>query len=163
MGLFQRVAWRRWLKNFKPTAPRFCTYGVKQNSCGPRVNWWKKKFCQRKPPEEGKNGMMKQSKKQSKRFPGKRDAQCGAYRKSLVFRWQHCKHIRNMFFGHTSSLKPALTDDQRITRIEYCLWNCENNGESYSDMLDHVHDDEKWFFMQSDGKCFLLTLDEELP
>ena len=69
---------------------------------------------------------------------------------------------KQVFFRHTSSLKPALTDDQRITRIEYCLWNHENNGECYSDMLDRVHVDEKWFFMQSDGKYFLLAPDEEI-
>ena len=60
-------------------------------------------------------------------------------------------------------LKPALTDDQQVTQIEYCLWNCESNGEFCSDMLDHVHVDEKWFFMQEDGTCFLLAPNEEPP
>ena len=164
MELFKRVARRRWLKNSKPAAPQFCPYGGKQKSCGLRANWWKKKFCQRKTPEEGKrNRMMKQWKKQSKRFAGKRDAKCGAHQRSLAFCFQHYKVVRNISFWHTSSLKLALTNDQQITQLELCLWDHENNGECYSDMLDCVHVDEKWFFMQSDRNWFLLASDEELP
>ena len=31
------------------------------------------------------------------------------------------------------------------------------------DMLDHVHVNEKWYYMQSDGIYYLLALGEEPP
>ena len=46
-------------------------------------------------------------------------------------------------FWYTSLLKSTLTNDQFITHTEYSLWKQENNGNCYSEMLDHVHVDEK--------------------
>lgn len=70
---------------------------------------------------------------------------------------------KKVFVQHKSSLKPMLTDEHRVARIEYCLWNRDATGMRYNDMYNCVHVDEKWFYMQEDNTCFLVAPDEKLP
>ena len=64
---------------------------------------------------------------------------------------------------HTSALKPTLSDNHRLARIEYCLSMRDENKVSYKDMYDTIHIDEKWFFMTKDGECYILARDEPPP
>jgi transposase-like protein len=74
------------------------------------------------------------------------------------------KMKKKVVVRHTNALKPRLTDDHKIARIEYALSMRNPQDKSkYQDMYDMVHIDEKWFFMTSDGECYLLAVDEEPP
>ena len=61
----------------------------------------------------------------------------------------------NVLRPHTSSLKPMLTDVNKMARLEFCLNERGPNG-LYNAMFDRVHVDEKWFFFdQGDGEVLL--------
>jgi hypothetical protein len=71
---------------------------------------------------------------------------------------------KTVIVKHSNALKPKLTDDHKICRIEYALsMRDENNKSQYQNMYDLIHIDEKWFFMTSDGECYILARDEEPP
>ncbi|RHY17126.1 hypothetical protein DYB32_010568, partial [Aphanomyces invadans] len=56
---------------------------------------------------------------------------------------------RGVLAKYSSSLKPALTDSNKICRLNWALKKVMDvDGEKYFDpMYDTVHVDEKWFFM----------------
>ena len=57
---------------------------------------------------------------------------------------------------HTSSLKPTLTEENKMSRMELALSKFEN-------MEDLIHIDEKWFYLTKDGQHFIIAVDEEEP
>lgn len=71
-----------------------------------------------------------------------------------------------VFRRHTSSLKPFLTEENKVSRVAYALE--EINGATlvgggvpmFKDMYDRVDIDEKWFYQTSDGKNYILTAAE---
>ena len=63
---------------------------------------------------------------------------------------------------HTNSLKPMLTDVNKMARLEYCLNERGANG-LYNSMFDRVHVDEKWFFLTRVTERYYLAQDEEQP
>lgn len=46
----------------------------------------------------------------------------------------------------TSAVKPFLTDQNKLTRLKFCLSHVKPNG-SFDDMYNVIHIDEKWFYM----------------
>ena len=61
-------------------------------------------------------------------------------------------------------LKPKLSDHHKVWRMEYCLAHEDPQTPGFfTECLDRVHVDEKWFHMMTDGRCFILTKDEEDP
>jgi len=67
-------------------------------------------------------------------------------------------------FKHTSPLKPFLTDEHMIARIDHVLSKIDpERPEWYRNMYDEVHVDEKWFFLTEDGRTFVLCEGEEPP
>lgn len=75
----------------------------------------------------------------------------------------HMRHV--VFKRHTSAIKPKLTDDHKIARIDYALTmrDAEKDNKTYQDMYDRVHVDEKWFYLTKDKRCYILAIDEEPP
>jgi hypothetical protein len=64
--------------------------------------------------------------------------------------------------AHTSSIKPSLTDDNKVQR---CIFAMEHKGADgkFVDMFDRVHVDEKWFYMTEENCRFYLAQGEEDP
>ena len=65
---------------------------------------------------------------------------------------------------HTSSLKPTLTEENKISRMELALsFMDKNNTSKFENMEDLIHIDEKWFYLTKDGQRFIIVADEEEP
>ena len=67
---------------------------------------------------------------------------------------------------HTSSLKPTLTEENKMSRMELALSFIDKNNTSkckFKDMEDLIHIDEKWFYLTKDGQHFIIVADEEEP
>ena len=65
---------------------------------------------------------------------------------------------------HTSSLKPTLTEENKMSRMELALSFIEkNNTSKFENMEDLIHIDEKWFYLTKDGQRFIIAADKEEP
>ena len=65
---------------------------------------------------------------------------------------------------HTSSLKPTLTEENKMSRMELALsFVDKNNTSRFENMEDLIHIDEKWFYLTKDGQRFIIAADEEEP
>ena len=65
---------------------------------------------------------------------------------------------------HTSSLKPTLTEENKMSRMELALsFVDKNNTSKFKNMEDLIHIDEKWFYLMKDGQRFIIAADEEEP
>ena len=65
---------------------------------------------------------------------------------------------------HTSSLKPTLTEENKMSRMELALsFVDKNNTSKFKNMEDLIHIDEKWFYLTKDGQRFIIAADEEEP
>ena len=66
--------------------------------------------------------------------------------KTTVQRWIVDSTIR----VHCNSLKPVLTEENKVARLIMALESRDPNDPSkFRDMMDRVHVDEKWFFLSS--------------
>lgn len=56
-------------------------------------------------------------------------------------------------FRHSSPLKPFLSDEHMIARIDQCISKISMDGMClrYRNLYDEVHIDEKWFYLTEDG------------
>ena len=60
-------------------------------------------------------------------------------------------------FKHTSPLKPFLTDQHMIARVDHCLSKVDpGNPLVYGNLYNEVHVDKKWFNLTEDGQTFIL-------
>ena len=65
---------------------------------------------------------------------------------------------------HTSSLKPTLMEENKMSRMELALsFIDKNNTSKFKNMEDLIHIDEKWFYLTKDGQCFIIAADKEEP
>ena len=65
---------------------------------------------------------------------------------------------------HTSSLKPTLMDENKVSRMELALLFIDKNDTSkFEHMEDLIHINEKWFYLMKDGQCFIIVADEAEP
>ena len=65
---------------------------------------------------------------------------------------------------HTSSLKPTLTEENKMSRMELALsFMDKNNTSKFENMEDLIHIDEKLFYLTKDGQRFIIAADEEEP
>ena len=63
-----------------------------------------------------------------------------------------------------SSLKPTLTDENKVSRMELALLFIDKNDTSkFEHMEDLIHIDEKWFYRTKDGQCFIIAVDKAEP
>ena len=65
---------------------------------------------------------------------------------------------------HTSSLKPTLTDENKVSRMELALLFIDkNNTSKFEHMVDLIHFNKKWFYLTKDGQHFIIAADEAEP
>jgi hypothetical protein len=69
---------------------------------------------------------------------------------------------------HSSSLKPSLTNANKLHRFLYAVDQLKPGGLSlrvpkFQDHMDRVHVDEKWFWLCQDGEKYILVDDEPNP
>ena len=61
---------------------------------------------------------------------------------------------------HTSSLKPTLMDENKVSRMELALSFIDKNDTSkFEHMEDLIHIDKKWFYLTKDGQRFIIVAD----
>ena len=71
---------------------------------------------------------------------------------------------RDVCHVHTSTLKPTLTEENKMSRMELALSLVHrNNTSKFENMEDLIPIDEKWFYLTEDGQCFIIATDEEEP
>ena len=59
---------------------------------------------------------------------------------------------------HSSSLKPTLTEENKMSRMELALsFVDKNNPSKFEDMEDLIHIDEKWFYLTKKGQRFIIA------
>ncbi|XP_022042259.2 uncharacterized protein LOC110944923 [Helianthus annuus] len=67
--------------------------------------------------------------------------------------------------AHTNAIKPDLTDENKKTRLVFCLSSVtrslSNGSPVFHDMFNVVHIDEKWFYLTKPSKRYYLVLDED--
>lgn len=68
---------------------------------------------------------------------------------------------------HSSSVKPALTEKNKLDRLRYALSFIRTIGMNrktvFSSMMNYIHIDEKWFYLTKEKQNYYLTPDEEQP
>ena len=64
---------------------------------------------------------------------------------------------------YLSSLKPSLTDANKVKRLEYCLNETDIENKTIKNKMDKIHIDEKWFYMSSESAKFYLVKGEDIP
>ena len=65
---------------------------------------------------------------------------------------------------HCNSLKPVLTEENKVARLIMALESRDPNDPSkFLDMMDRVHVDEKWFFLSRQRERYLLLPEEKNP
>lgn len=61
-----------------------------------------------------------------------------------------------------STVKPLLTEENLTERVRFALSHLNSNG-LFNSMYDHVHIDEKWFYITKTKRSYYVMLDEEEP
>ena len=63
---------------------------------------------------------------------------------------------------HCNSLKPVLTEENKVARLIMALEACDPQDPSkFLDMMDRIHVDEKWFFLFQQRERYLLLPEEK--
>ena len=63
---------------------------------------------------------------------------------------------------HSNSLKPILTEENKLARLLMVNhFRDPQDPSKYQDMHDHIHLDEKWFFLTRQKEWYLLLLDKK--
>ena len=58
-------------------------------------------------------------------------------------------------------LKPTLTLDNRLWRVDHCISKIDKDSNLFYGMFDEIHVDEKWFFLCKDKESYIIVSDEE--
>ena len=73
--------------------------------------------------------------------------------KTTVHRWI----VELTLCVHSNSLKPILTEENRLARFEMAMDSRDpDDPTKYQDMHDQIHVDEKWFFLTQEKESYLL-------
>lgn len=68
---------------------------------------------------------------------------------------------------HSNALRPGLTDANKIARVNFCLKMIDKgmtqSSNSFIDMLDRIHIDQKWFYITRRAQKYYLHAEEEEP
>ena len=63
---------------------------------------------------------------------------------------------------HSSAVRPMLSEKNKVERVRFALSHIRSNG-LFEDMYDHVHIDEKWFYMTKFNCKYYLLPEESDP
>jgi hypothetical protein len=91
-----------------------------------------------------------------------------------LVRERHVQRGPKLLYGgtilkvHSSSLKPTLTNANKLHRFLYTVDQMKPGGMTlrqpkFQDQMDKVHLDEKWFWLCQDGEKYILVDDEPAP
>ena len=76
----------------------------------------------------------------------------------------HCWIVELTLHVHSNSLRPILTEENRLARLEMAMDAHDPVDQMrYQDMHDRIHVDEKWFFLTREKERYLLHWDEKTP
>ena len=75
----------------------------------------------------------------------------------------HARIKEGLIRTHKNSVKPFLTDKNIQSRLEFCLDHVQTDAMMFKEMMDVVHVDEKWFYMNQNRRRYYLGPDEEDP
>lgn len=68
---------------------------------------------------------------------------------------------------HSSSIKPFLTEENKVNRVKFALdhiiYNERRHKYEFKSLNNYVHVDEKWFRIMKDHQSFYLAPDENTP
>ena len=147
-------------------AAQYINYGSRQHACMPWVILFLQKLiprnnCGRLPiypkefVQEGvKNVLL------WKRHTQRKLATLMGVPKTTVHPWI----VASTVCIHCSSLKPVLTEENKVARLLIALhFRDPLNLMQYQDMHDQIHLDEKWFFLTGEKERYLLVLEEKNP
>ena len=73
---------------------------------------------------------------------------------------------RGFIRRHSSSIKPYLTDDNKKTRLKWCVDMIEqglHGDPRFKDFFDLVFIDEKWFYLSQNSEKYYLLPEEDEP
>ena len=76
----------------------------------------------------------------------------------------HCWIVDLTICIHSNSLKPVLTEENKVARLFMALdsWDPQDPTK-FLDMMDQIHVDEKWFFLSQQKERYLLLPEEKNP
>lgn len=77
----------------------------------------------------------------------------------------HRRFKEGVIKRHSNSVKPFLTEKNKIERVQFCLSKidpCSRNF-SFQDSMNTIHIDEKWFYISENKANFYLAADEDPP
>ena len=88
-----------------------------------------------------------------------------------LWKWAACMHatvqhwiVASTIRVHSNSLKPILTEENKLARLLMANhFRDPQDPSKYQDMHDHIHLDEKWFFLTQENEWYLLLLDKKNP
>ncbi|KAF0682707.1 hypothetical protein As57867_025112, partial [Aphanomyces stellatus] len=67
-----------------------------------------------------------------------------------------------MFRAHSSAIRPVLTEANKYARMKFAM-SFVNANMQFDEMLEHVHLDEKWFYLTKVTRTFYLVPGEAEP
>ena len=80
--------------------------------------------------------------------------------KTIVQHWI----VASTIHVHSNSLKPILIEENKLARLLMVNhFRDPQDPSKYQDMCDHIHLDEKWFFLTQEKEQYLLLSDEKNP
>ena len=80
--------------------------------------------------------------------------------KTMVHRWI----VDSTIQVHSNSLKPVLTEENKVAWLIVALDSHDpQDPTKFLDMMDHIHVDEKWFFLSQQKERYLLLPEEKNP
>ncbi|KAF0682600.1 Aste57867_25287 [Aphanomyces stellatus] len=69
---------------------------------------------------------------------------------------------KGIFRAHSRAIRPLLTDANKYSRVKFAL-SFVNGDLEMNEMMNHIHLDEKWFYLTPERRKFYLIPHEELP
>ena len=80
--------------------------------------------------------------------------------KTTVHRWI----VDSTIQVHSNSLKPVLMEENKVAQLVMVLDSRDpQDPTKFLDMMDHIHVDEKWFFLSWKKGRYLLLPEEKNP
>jgi hypothetical protein len=73
------------------------------------------------------------------------------------------KKIKSIILPVTIAFRPKLTEQHKVARVLYCCGYVDPVPPEFHSFYDHVHIDEKWFFVSEKSLRVYLASDEEIP
>ncbi|RHY73292.1 hypothetical protein DYB34_013211 [Aphanomyces astaci] len=78
----------------------------------------------------------------------------------------HDYYKRGIFVKYSSSVRPSLTDANKVVRVKWAMDHLhvvDGSQVGFGNLMEYVHVDEKWFFGTSVKKTYYLAPGEEPP